>query len=71
MQLNDAEQLLLKQGSKQDDIWGGGLNIKTKIIYTNAMVNIRRIDNPQQDIISVEVREKFIEIVKKYLRNYV
>ena len=42
----DGEKILLKNGSKQDDIWGGGINIPDKIIDTTAVLNIRpRLDN--------------------------
>lgn len=66
----DVEQVLLSEGSKQKDIWGGGLNLVTKDIRTNAMVNIRAESNPSPDILNEEIRLKFIEITKHWLHEY-
>lgn len=67
----DSEQILLTQGSKQDDIWGGGLKISTKTIRTNAMINLRAKRNASAEILDSEIREKFISILKKYLHEFV
>ena len=40
----DSEKILLEQGSKQEDLWGGGIDLETKVIDCNSMINIR----PQQ-----------------------
>lgn len=66
----DVEQILLSEGSVQQDIWGGGLNILTKDIHTNAMVNIRPESNPSPDILDESIRLKFIEITKNWLDEY-
>lgn len=67
----DAEQLLLAQGSKQKDIWGGGVNLEERRIETNAIINLRPRQNESTEILGKEVREKFIKIVKKVLKDYV
>lgn len=41
----EGEKLLLSQGSKQSDIWGGGVDLKTKVIDFNSFINIRPNDN--------------------------
>lgn len=41
----EGEQLLLKDGSKQSDLWGGGVDIENKIIDFNSFINIRPHDN--------------------------
>lgn len=64
----DAEQLLLKNGSQQHYLWGGGIHIKTNDIDYNSMINLRPGEgNPSRDVLSEEIRKKFDKIIKKYL----
>lgn len=63
----DAEQTLLKNGSKKENIWGGGLDPKTKTIDYNSMINLRPKKNPSRDILSEEIRRKFDKIIKDFL----
>lgn len=64
----DCEQTLLKEGSKQGDLWGGGLDLETKEIDYNSIINLRpNQDNPSRDILSTEIRQKFDKIVKDLL----
>jgi len=65
---SDEEKMLLEDGSAQKNLWGGGLDLKTKEIDYNSMINLRPSqDNPSRDILSTEIRTKFDEIVKKIL----
>ena len=65
----DEEQMLLENGSKQSDLWGGGLDIETGEIDYNSMINLRpNQDNPSRDILSTEIRKKFDEVVNKILK---
>ncbi len=64
----DDERILLDDGSKQKDLWGGGLDIETGEIDYNSIINLRpKQDNPSRDILSKEIREKFDKIVKRLL----
>ena len=64
----DAEQLLLKEGSKQQDLWGGGMDWETKEIDYNSIINLRpNQDNPSRDILDTQIRKKFDAIVQKLL----
>jgi len=63
----DAEKILLGQGSQQKNIWGGGLNLETKILETNAIINYR---GGSAEILGPGIREKFIKIAKKFLGKY-
>lgn len=66
----DEEQEFLKNGSKQPNLWGGGLDLESGEIDYNSMINLRpNQDNPSRDILSKEIREKFDEIVVKILRS--
>jgi hypothetical protein len=64
----EGEQKLLETGSKQKDLWGGGVELDTKEIDYNSIINLRPgEDNPSRDIMSHEIREKFDNLVKKYI----
>lgn len=66
----DAEQLLIDQGSAQQNIWGGGIDLQTKTIECSAVANIRSDSNPSDEILNPEIRQKFIDLVKRYFPNY-
>lgn len=64
----DAEQKLLQDGSKQENLWGGGLDWETKEIDYNSVINLRpRQENPSRDILSLGIRKKFDKIIKELL----
>ena len=65
----DEEKILLDQGSKQQDLWGGGIDTNSGEIDYNSMINLRpKSDNPSRDILSIEIRKKFDQVVTKILR---
>lgn len=65
-----GEKILLQNGSGQDNIWGGGINLETKEIDTTAVLNIRPgLDNSGMEILDPERREKFVRIVKNIFRE--
>lgn len=62
----DAEKKLAELGSKQDNIWGGGIDMKLKKIETIALINIRpKLGNDSQELLDKKIREEFTNIVKK------
>lgn len=62
----DAEKMLLDSGSRQDDLWGGSVDLTTKAIDVIALINIRpRLSNDSQEILDPEIRKEFIKIVRK------
>ena len=64
----DEEKELLAQGSKQENLWGGGVDVESKEIDYNSIINLRpNQDNPSRDILSKEIREKIDKIVKRFL----
>lgn len=65
----DCEEVLMNSGSKQLDLWGGGVNILTKQIDYQAMSNYK----PSQgrftyEISDPEIKSKFEKCVKLYFR---
>ena len=70
----DGEQELLKQGSKQSDIWGINLHPDDygtdSFIEFDSMINIRPSQgNPSKDILDSDVRSKIIEIVSEVVHE--
>lgn len=64
----DCEKALLEQGSAQENVWGGGYMPHTKTVDFYSLINIRpNQDNPDQDILSSEIREQFEKIVRDRL----
>jgi len=64
----DEEQLLLKQGSSQKNLWGGGYDTVSREIDYNSIINPRpNQDNPSRDILSENIRISFDRIIKSIL----
>lgn len=64
----DCEAVLLKDGSKQNDIWGADWLPDTKQISFEALINIRpRQNNLSMKINDPVIREKLEEIVRSLL----
>lgn len=67
----DAEKILLNNGSLQDNIWGGGVNLSTKKIECYAILNIRPEINPDPLILDLKIKEKLINLIKKYFPEFI
>ncbi len=66
----ESEQILLEEGSKQSDIWGGGIDMESKTIDFNSFINIRPSDNnPSNDILDSERRKKYDELTKYFFKE--
>ena len=65
----EGEKILLDQGSKQPNIWGGGVDLETKIIDFNSFINIRPNDNnTSSDIQNPEVRNDYKKLTKYFFK---
>ncbi|MBI2334873.1 hypothetical protein HYU96_03655, partial [Candidatus Daviesbacteria bacterium] len=61
----EGEKILLNQGSKQSEIWGGGIDVATKTIDFNSLINIRPNDNNNSnEIQDPEIRKKYEELTR-------
>ena len=61
----ESEQLLLGQGSAQQDLWGGGIDLETGMIDSNSFINIRpNQGNTSNEIQNPEIRQMFEELMK-------
>jgi hypothetical protein len=65
----DSETLLLENGSSQKDLWGGGIDLETKIIDFNSFINIRPADkNTSNEIQNEAIRKKYAELTKFFFK---
>ena len=60
----DGEKILLDDGSKQSNLWGGGIKLSTKIIDYTALINIRAQVNPSHVIMDAKIRASVDQIIK-------
>ena len=68
----ESEQILLDKGAKQAGLWGGGIDMETKIIDCNSFINIRPgQDNMSNEIQNPEIRKKFEELSKYFFKGWV
>ncbi len=62
----EGEQILLSQGSSQNSIWGGGIDLENKEIDFNSFINIRPKDNNTKNEIQSEVIKKQYKMLTEY-----
>jgi len=63
----EGEQILLQQGSKQTNLWGGGIDLETNEIDFNSFINIRpRDNNTKNEIQSEEIRKKYKKLTEYF-----
>lgn len=66
----EGEKILLEQGSSQSDIWGGGIDLETKIIDYNSFINIRPTQkNPSNEILDPEIRNLYEDLTKYFFKE--
>jgi len=66
----EGEQILLDQGSRQSNIWGGGIDLETGEIDFNSFVNIRPNDNnTKNEIQSEEIRKKYKNLTEYFFKE--
>lgn len=66
----DCEKTLLEQGSEQSDLWGGGVDLETKIIDCNSFINVRPKDrNTSNEIQDQNLRKRFEDLTKYFFKS--
>ena len=64
----DGEKLLLEDGSKQVDLWGGGLDLETSSIDFDSMINLRPAqNNPSREVLDQGIRKQIEVIIRTLL----
>jgi len=66
---SDGEQMLLKDGSKQEDLWGAGLDLETNEMDFDSMINIRPTKNASREILDPNIREQVESITRLLLQE--
>jgi hypothetical protein len=63
----ESEKALLDGGSKQSELWGGGIDLETKIIDNNSFINIRPADgNTSNEIQDPVIRKQFEQLMRYF-----
>lgn len=66
----EGEEILLQEGSKQSSLWGGGLDLETRIIDFNSFINIRPNDNnTSNEIQNPDIRKRYEELTKYFFKE--
>ena len=66
----ESEKILLDQGSKQTNLWGGGIDLETKVIDYNSFINIRPNDNNiSNEIQDPKIRKAFDDLMKYFFQE--
>ena len=65
----DSKKILLEQGSHQENLWGGGLDLETMTIDCNSMINIRpHQGNASNEIQDAKIRKEFESQTKYFFK---
>jgi hypothetical protein len=65
----DAEQALLQDGSRQEDLWGAGLDLATNEMDFDSLINIRPTQNASREVLDRELRQDIEEITRFLLEK--
>ena len=66
----DCEQVLISNGSSQENLWGGGFRFKNKEVDFMALTNFKPNSNHfSYEISSPEIREKVEKIIRNIFDN--
>lgn len=65
----EGEELFLKEGSKQENLWGGGLDLETGEVDFDSMINVRpNQGNTSREVLSEDIRKQMEEIIRNLLK---
>lgn len=65
----DCEEVLLKQGSKQEDLYGGGYRVSSKTIEYMAMSNYKpRLKRLTYEIVDEKIRKQLEKLTMDFLK---
>lgn len=64
----EGEQVLLKDGSSQANLWGGGYDLESGEVDFDSMINIRpNQGNNSREVLDAGIREDILKIVQDLL----
>jgi len=65
----DGERILLEDGSKQVDVWGGGFDLETGEVDFDSVINLRPgQNNPSREVLDLGIRKQLEAIIRALLR---
>ena len=65
----DGERLLLKDGSRQEDLWGAGLDLETNEMDFDSMINLRPTQNASREVLAQKIRQQVESITRSLLQE--
>lgn len=66
----ESEKILMNQGSQQTDLWGGGIDIETRTIDCNSMINLRpQQGNSSNEILDAQARTEFERLTRDFFKE--
>ena len=65
----DGERLLLEDGSRQEDLWGAGLDLETGEMDFDSVINLRPTQNRSREILDEGIRNKVEALIKTLLMD--
>ncbi len=65
----DGERLLLEDGSRQEDLWGAGLDLETGEMDFDSLINLRPTQNRSREILDEEIRKKAASLIEALLKG--
>ena len=65
----DGERLLLEDGSRQEDLWGAGLDLETSEMDFDSLINLRPTQNKSREILDEDIRKKVEVVIKSLLMD--
>ena len=66
----ESEKILLDQGSKQESLWGGGIDIESMVTDGNSFINIRpNQGNTSNEIQDKQTRDVFEKLLKYFFKE--
>ena len=65
----DGEEILLKDGSRQVNLWGGGLDLETGEVDFDSLINIRPgQNNPSREVLDQNIRKQVEVLIRSLLK---
>lgn len=65
----EGERLLLEDGSRQEDLWGAGLDLETGEMDFDSLINLRPMANRSREILNEEIRKKVATVIESLLKD--
>lgn len=65
----DGGRVLLEDGSRQEDLWGAGLDLETGEMDFDSLINLRPTQNRSREILDEEIRKIAAALIQSLLMD--